>query len=170
VGGERVVTGNSPSITRPSVTVTEVVANVVTAHRVTSKSMSVVGVRRAMRAQGMATPPMTNVRPATMGSKSMKAAPAVATTSAVPTTTSAMPTTSAVPTASTAFCDCRSVRDDAKRANRNARCQNTYCFLFHGGFAQSTSKASGSQRSRADLPILTIVDAASFEIGKSKFH
>ena len=95
---------------------------------------------------------MTNVRPATMGSKSMKAtAPAVATTSAVPTTTSAMPTTSAVPTTSTALCDRRSVRDDAKRANRNARCQNTYCFLVHGGFAQSTSKASGSQRSRADF-------------------
>ena len=113
---------------------------------------------------------MTNVRPATMGSKSMKATTsAVATASAVPTTTSAMPTT-AVPTASTAFCYCRSVRDDAKRANCNARRQNTYCFLFHGGFAQSTSKASGSQRSRADLPNLTIVYAASFEIGKSKFH
>ena len=139
------------------------------AHGVTSKSMSVVGVRR--KAVSMATPPMTNVPAATMGSKSMKAtATAVATTSAVPTTTSAMPTTSAVPTASTAFCDCRSVRDDAKRANRNARCQNTYCFLFHGGFAQSTSKASGSQRSRADLPNLTIVDAASFGIGKPKFH
>ena len=133
------------------------------AHGVTSKSMSVVGVRR--KAVSMATPPMTNVPAATMGSKSMKAtAPAVATASAVPTTTSA------VPTASTAFCDCRSVRDDAKRANRNARCQNTYCFLFHGGFAQSTSKASGSQRSRTDLPNLTIVDAASFGIGKSKFH
>ena len=123
------------------------------AHGVTSKSMFVVGVRRV----SMATPPMTNVRPATMGSKSMKATAPVATTSATPTT-------------STAFCDCRSVRDDAKRANRNARCQNTYCFLFHGGFAQSTSKASGSQRSRADLPNLTIADAASFSIGKSKFH
>ena len=126
------------------------------AHGVTSKSMSVVGVRR--KAVSMATPPMTNVPAATMGSKSMKA------------TATAVATTSAVPTASTAFCDCRSVRDDAKRANRNARCQNTYCFLFHGGFAQSTSKASGSQRSRADLPNLTIADAASFSIGKSKFH
>ena len=125
------------------------------AHGVTSKSMSVVGVRR--KAVSMATPPMTNVPAATMGSKSMKATAPVA-------------TTSAVPTASTAFCDCRSVRHDAKRANRSARCQNTYCFLFHGGFAQSTSKAPGSQRSRADLPNLTIVDAASFGIGKSKFH
>jgi hypothetical protein len=141
VGGERIVTGNSPSITRPSVTVTEVVASVVTAHRVTSKSMSVVGVRRAMRAQGMTTPPVTNVCPATVDSKSMAAAPAVPTTSAVPTTT-------AVPTASTASCDCRSVRDDAKRANRNARRQNTYCFLVHGGFPQSTSKASAARNAR----------------------
>jgi hypothetical protein len=30
--------------------------------------------------------------------------------------------------------DCRSVRDDAKRANRNGRCQNAYCFLLHGAF------------------------------------
>jgi hypothetical protein len=44
----------------------------------------------------------------------------VPTTSAMPTT-SAVPTTSTVTTASTPFCDCRDVRDHAKRANRNAR-------------------------------------------------
>jgi len=79
----------------------------VAGHGVTSKSMSVEGVRRTVRAQRMTTPPMTNVRPATMRSKSMKA--------------TAVPTTSTVTTASTPFCDCRDVRDHAKRANRNAR-------------------------------------------------
>ncbi len=85
----------------------------------------------------MTTPSVTNVRPAAMDSKS---------TSAVPTTTPAVPTTSAVSTpsaestSSTAFCDCRDVRHDAKRAHRNARCQDTYSFLRHGAFPNLKSR------------------------------
>ncbi len=107
----------------------------------------------------MTAPPMTEVGRATMGGKSMKpTAPAVKagkSTTAMPATTPAAPTvkpskpTASTPTpmpaastpttmpataATTPAGDCRSVRDDAKRANRNARCQNSYCFLLHGAF------------------------------------
>jgi hypothetical protein len=92
---------------------------------------------------------MTKVGCAAVGSKSMKpTAPAVKagkSTTAMPATTPApavKPTASTAPavkatataTASTATTprDCRSVRDDAKCANRDARRQNSYCFLFHG--------------------------------------
>jgi hypothetical protein len=65
-------------------------------------------------------------------------------------------TTASVTTASvtTAPGDCRGVRDDAKRANRNACRQNTYCSLLHGVFPQfRLLNSQGLQRSRADLPI-----------------
>jgi hypothetical protein len=99
------------------------------AHGVAAKSMSMEGVREAVSAQCMATPPMTN---ATVGSKSMEPAePSVPAT----TTPTAMPATTPMPAAAaTPAGDCGSVRDNAKRANRNARCQNTYCFLLHGAF------------------------------------
>jgi hypothetical protein len=196
-GVRNTVTRNSPRITGHRVTVTEIVASelMTAAGYGMTRSMSMEGVREPVSAQRVAAPAMTN---ATVGKSveptaSMESAASTVksgksmepTTSAVkPTTASTMkPTTASTVKAATASAtmptataptampsDCRSVRDDAKRANRNARCQNTYCFLFHGGFAQSTSKASGSQRSRADLPNLTIVDAASFGLGKSKFH
>jgi hypothetical protein len=54
----------------------------------------------------------------------VKAATASAT---MPTTATAMPG------------DCRNVRLDAKRANRNARCQKAYYFLLHDAFPTSKS-------------------------------
>ena len=110
----------------------------------------------------MTAPPMTEVGRATMDGKSMKpTATAVkagksttampATTPAAPTVKPSKPTAPAVKSTASAMAtpattpmpaaasttpagDCRSVRDNAKRANRNARCQNTYCFLLHGAF------------------------------------
>jgi hypothetical protein len=155
VGGKRIVTGarntvtgNSPSMAHQSVTVTEIVASEVmtaAAHGVASKSMSSVSAQpmtaQPMTAQPMTAQPMTKVGCAAVGGKPMKpTAPAVKpskpTATAVKATASTAPAVKA--TASTATtatpCDCRSVGDDAKRANRNARCQNTYCFLLHGAF------------------------------------
>jgi hypothetical protein len=155
VGGKRVVTGvrntvtgNSPSIARHSVTVTEIVASEVmtaAAHGVAAKYMSMEGVREAVSARCMATPPMTNAtigEPASMSATTPTAMPTT-TPTAMPATTT-RPATTPMPAAAstTPAGDCRSVRDDAKRANRNARCQNTYCFLLHGAFPISQSKTS----------------------------
>ena len=100
---------------------------------------------------------MTNVCPATVEQQIHEShRPAVSTTPTVPTTTSPAPTvkpskpaaTTPMPAATTPMPatstpttmpataattpagDCRSVRDDAKRANRNGRCQNTLCPLW----------------------------------------
>jgi hypothetical protein len=53
------------------------------------------------------------------------------------TASAAMPATATAPTAMTG--DCRNVSHDAKRANRNARCQNAYRFLLHDAFPISKS-------------------------------
>jgi hypothetical protein len=151
------------------------------AHGVASKSMSMEGVSRcAVSAQCMTTPPMTKVGRATMGGKSMKP-----TASAMPATTPAVkpskPSASAVKTASTASTmkaatttsatmptpttampgDCRNVRLDAKRANRNARCQNAYYFLLHDAFPNRSPKPACNAREPAYL-YLTAVSAPSF--------
>jgi hypothetical protein len=124
----------------------------------------------------MATPAMTA---ATMGCKTMEPAE----TAPVPTTSAAVPTAApTTPTVPTAFCDCRrDVRDDAKRAHGNARCQDTYCFLLHGAFPnhfllhgafpnQMSKSRLQLERSRADLTDLTVFAAASFPMTKPKFH
>ena len=127
-----------------SATVTEIVASEVmtaAAHGVASKSMS------SVSAQPMTAQPMTKVGCAAVGGKPMKPT-ATAVKPSKPTATAvnpSKPTTTAVKaTASTATapCDCRSVGDDAKRANRNARCQNTYC-LPHEAFPTRSSKTVG---------------------------
>jgi hypothetical protein len=113
------------------------------AHAVTSKSVCM----HAASRKAVTTPPMTHVGPATMGTKSMKPTasavkaaksmePTASAKSMKPTasTVKAASTPTTMPAAATPMGDCRSVRDDAKRANRNARCQNTYCFLLHGEF------------------------------------
>ena len=83
----------------------------------------------------MTTPTMTHVRPATMGGKPMKPASAVkSSASAVKATASTVTTTSSVTTR-----DCRDVRHEAKRAHRDARCQNAYCFPRHGAYPISKS-------------------------------
>jgi hypothetical protein len=113
VGGKRVatrvceiVTGNPSSITGHRVIVTEIMGSelmTAAAHGVTGKSMCVHGVsRKAVSAQCMATPPMTHVGHATMGSKPVKPAampataptvkPSKPTASAMPATTPAAPT------------------------------------------------------------------------------
>jgi len=89
---------------------------------------------------------MTHVGQATM----------VATASAMPAATSAVkrgkPTpavtaSTAMPAATSASVaapgDCRSVRHDAKRANRNACRQNSYRSLRHGTLPTRNSKAVG---------------------------
>jgi hypothetical protein len=95
---------------------------------------------------------MTHVGQATAGSKPA-AMPATASTvisSSKPTAPAVKPTASAVkstaPTSASAFAapgDCRSVRDDAKRAHRNACRQNAYRSLLHGTFPTRSSKAVG---------------------------
>ena len=107
---------------------TEIVASEVmtaAAHSVTME-----GVREAMSAQCMATPPMTHARPATMGKAVTASMESAASTvkSGKPTmksTASAVkPTTSTVkPTASTVTAgDCRGVRHNAKCADCDTRC------------------------------------------------
>jgi hypothetical protein len=186
--GERVMTcvrdtmaSNPSSITGHCVIVTEIMGSelmTAAAHGVTS--------RKAVSAQCMATPPMTNVGQATMGSKRMNPT-ASAMPAATPTAKPGKPTASAkpvptpaakstptpTPTATTATLsgERRDVRHHAERANRNARGQNTYCFLPHGTFPTRSSKALRClQRSRADLTDLTVVAPASFEMAKSKYH
>ena len=83
-------------------------------------------VRPAVSAQCMATPPMTHGGHATMRSKSMKstasaAMPATATPSAMPAATTPFPAG-----------DCGGIRDDAKRAHRDACRQNADRSLLHG--------------------------------------
>jgi hypothetical protein len=96
----------------------------------------------------MAAPPVTHVGRATTGSKPTTASAMPAATlkrskttapAAMPaaTTPTAMPASATTPTAMPR--DCRFVRDDAKRANRNACRQNTYCSLLHGVFPNSGS-------------------------------
>jgi hypothetical protein len=61
-----------------------------------------------------------------------------------PTASAATPTVAAA--SASAFAapgDCRSVRDDAKRAHRNACRQNAYRSLLHGTFPTRSSKAVG---------------------------
>jgi len=85
---------------------------------------------------------MTHVSQATMGSKPA-AMPATAST-VISSSKPAAPSTA--PTSASAFAapgDCRSVRDDAKRAHRNACRQNTYRSLLHGTFPTRSSKAVG---------------------------
>jgi hypothetical protein len=54
------------------------------------------------------------------------------TTTTVTTTAMAATTTPTAMAAATPMGECRDVRHDAKRAHRNARCQNAYSFLLHG--------------------------------------
>jgi hypothetical protein len=183
VGGKRVVrntvTGNSPSI---SVTVTEIVASkVMTAasHGVASKSMSM----KAASRKAVTTPPMTHVGPATMTAasavKAAKSAEPTASATMKPTastvkaasTPTTMPTAATtMPTAATPMGECRAVRHDTKRANRNARCQNTYCFLLHGAFpTRSSTVGGGACDHRRHLRLhLTTVSAASFQMSECR--
>jgi hypothetical protein len=125
----------------------------------------------------MGSKPMKPSAAQSMGSKSMKptasAKPMPATAASAPTVAAASATTVAAASATTATPsgECRDVRHQAERANRNARCQNSYCFLLHGAFPNRTTKSHlCSQRSRTDLTNLTLFAAASFEMAKSRFH
>jgi hypothetical protein len=68
-----------------------------------------------------------------MGSKRMNPT-ASATT---PTVAAASATAASTATLSG---ECRDVRHHAERANRDARSQNSYCFLLHGAFPNRSSK------------------------------
>jgi hypothetical protein len=104
------------------------------AHGVTSKSVCLRGVsRKAVSAQCMATPPVPHAGQATVAS-AMPATPAAKPTAApavkcTPPAASAMPASAATPMPAG---DCRGVRNDAKRANRNACHQNAYRSRRHG--------------------------------------
>jgi hypothetical protein len=84
---------------------------------------------------------MTRVSPATMGSKRMNPT-ASATT---PTVAAASATAASTATLSG---ECRDVRHHAERANRNARSQNSYCFLLHGAFPNRSSKTPAARNAR----------------------
>jgi hypothetical protein len=176
-----IVAGNPPSISGHCVIVTEIMGSelmTAAAHGVTSKSACMQGVSR-MSAQCVATPPMTNVGQATMGSKPMvptaSAMPAATptvkpskpTATAVPATTSTAPAVKATASTSTPtpFGKCRDIRHGAKRAHRNARGQNAYRSLLHGTFPTRRSKSSVRLHARAPhrshLP-LTVFARMSF--------
>jgi hypothetical protein len=95
-------------------------------------------------------------------------APAVIATATASTPTAMPAATSAsmpTPTAPmTAAGDCRDVRDEAKRANRNARCQNAYRPL-HG--ALSLIEVGSNAREPTHLNV-TVVSAASFLDSEAK--
>ena len=117
--------------------------------------------------------------PATMGSRPMvytasMPAPAVnpgkptaPVTASTPAAT-ATATPAAATSAATPFGKCRTVRDDAKRANRNAGRQNSYRSLGHGTLPTRNSKAVGvaapatTARTSPHLTFITTVSAASF--------
>jgi hypothetical protein len=89
--------------------------------------------------------PTSSAMPATPAAPTVKrskpTAPAVKSTASTAT-----PVKSTAPTSTSAFAapgDCRSVRDDAKRAHRNACRQNAYRSLLHGTFPTRSSKAVG---------------------------
>jgi hypothetical protein len=88
---------------------------------------------------------MTHVSHATMSSKpvkptaSAKSMKTTAPTKAVPAPAAKPMPTPAATTAPSG--ECRDVRHHAERANRDARYQNSYCFLPHGAFPNRTSKS-----------------------------
>jgi hypothetical protein len=141
----------------------------------------------------MTTPPMTHVGRGTMGAtasampaatsavkRSKPTAPAVIATAATPTAmpTAATPTAmppaaattpaavSATPATPMPAGDCRDVRDQAKRAHRNACRQNAYRSL-HG--ALSLIEVGSNAREPTHLNV-TVVSAASFLVAKLKFR
>ncbi len=146
----------------------------VAAHRVTSNSVCVRGVSR--KAVSIATRPMPHVGQATMGSTRVKptasampaatpavkagksAAPAVKATASTPTAMPPAAATTSMPG------DCRDVHDGAKRTNRNAGCQNTYCSLaLHGALLPSTCASAAFRNAREPTRLnVTVVSAASF--------
>ncbi len=141
-----IVTGNPPSLARHSVTVTEIVAReMLTAPQgVASRSLSMEGVsRKAMSAQAMAggskstEPAVSDPTPhATHAMGSNAAEPMSDPTPHAASVSDPTPHAASVPDPTG---DCRDVRDEAKRANSNARCKNTYCFLLHDAFPSSKS-------------------------------
>jgi hypothetical protein len=148
VGGKCIATILPPSIAGHCMIATKIMGSglmTVAAHGVTSKWRMCV--RPAVSAQCMATPPMTHVGQATVGKSA--AMPATASTvkssskPATAVTTAPTSVTTATSASVAAPGDCRSVRDDAKRANRNAGRQNSYRSLRHGTLPTRNSKAVG---------------------------
>ena len=165
-----ILTGNPAGIAGHCVIVTEICVIVTEIMRsVTGKCC--MRVRRAVRARCMTTPPMTHGGQATMVASAMPATastvkssskPAARVKSTAPTSASASASAFAAPG------DCRSVRDDAKRANRNAGRQNSYRSLGHGTLPTRNSKAVGvaapatTARTSPHLTFITTMSAASF--------
>jgi hypothetical protein len=66
-----------------------------------------------------------------------------------PTASATTPTAAAASaTTATLSGECRDIRHHAERANRNARCQNSYCFLLHGGSPIEVQKRFGARNAR----------------------
>jgi hypothetical protein len=126
-------------------------ANMANATMGGSKSMEPVPAPNVGKAAEPASVPAPNVGKAAESPVSAPTPEAAAVSAPTPkpaavSTPTPAPATTPMPTG-----DCRDVRDEAKRANRNARCQNTYCFLLHG--ALSPIEVVGAlQRWRADSP------------------
>jgi hypothetical protein len=109
------------------VALTEMSSAVVDAGKMTSADVTTTEVSTAM---ATATPVSTTMTTTTVTTTAMAATTVTTTT----VTTTTMP--------ATPMGECRAVRHDAKRANRNARCQNTYC-LPYGAFPTRSSKTVG---------------------------
>jgi hypothetical protein len=137
----------SPLRVATSVCVTEIIVCVteisVCVFCVTEISVCVTEIRGSV-VMTVAAPSMTNVRKPTASA----ATPTVAAASTAPSVAAAStaPSVAAASASASAFAapgDCRSVRDDAKRAHRNACRQNAYRSLLHGTFPTRSSKAVG---------------------------
>jgi hypothetical protein len=125
-------------VTEISVCVTEISVCVFC---VTEISVCVTEIRGSV-VMTVAAPSMTNVGKPTASA----ATPTVAAASTAPSVAAASTAPSVAAASASAFAapgDCRSVRDDAKRAHRNACRQNAYRSLLHGTFPTRSSKAVG---------------------------
>ena len=121
----------------------------------THATMSSKPMKTTTATQSMGSEP---VKP-TASAKSMGSKPAP---SAKPMPAAATKSTAAAPAAAPSS-ECRDVRHHAERTNRNARCQNSYSFLFHDAFpVRSRQKVVASNAHKPTQPYLTIKPAKSF--------
>ena len=151
------VSGNPPGVAGYSVSMTGVLARemMTAAHGVPSRPMSVrviVSAHMAMRgSKSMEPVPAPGVGKAAesasvsapnVGKAAEPASVPATTPAAEPTAVSAPASVSAPAATSMPAGHCRNVRDEAKRANRNARCQDSYRSLHGALLPKSKSSLS----------------------------
>jgi hypothetical protein len=113
----------------------------------------------------------TQVRDATVDGKPMRPpAPSPDRHSGMPAATTVRSATTVGSATARGLGDRWKVRREAKRTHRDARCQNSYCFVFHdipqSKFSRHIGVPRGSDAWRAEVTYnSTVLPAASFQIG-----